>query len=142
MRSIRTLLTIAAATTLGAASFSPAAAQAGNYAAAPRATYADPIVRTLATYRFASARVTGMPFEVTIADSAGTLVGSYRLRGSATQRPMIVTTTGSDLVLQGATPHGVLTIRLDDQNGGADTAITGHWWLGNQEGDLTGRVTR
>ncbi len=142
MRSIRTLLTIAAATTLGAASFSPAAAQAGNYAAAPRATYADPIVRTLATYRFATAHVSGMPFEVTIADSAGTLVGTYRAHGSAAPQPMIVTSTGADLVLQGTTPHGVLTLRLDNQNGGSDSAITGHWWLGNQEGDLTGRVTR
>lgn len=145
MRHKLTSLSLVAATLLVAAPARPAAAQARTKlfaAEATRPATIDPIVRTVATYHIASARVAGMPFEVSITDSAGTLVGSYRYRGASRARPMLVAVIGTDLVLQGDTPSGVLTLRLDGQNGATSSEITGHWWLESQEGDLRGRLGR
>lgn len=145
MRRNLTSLTLIAASMLGAASVPVAVAQqpVAMYAANTRATHLGPIVRTVATYRLASARVPGMPAEVSIADSAGKLVATFKLGGSQIVRPMTVTVMGSDLVLQGTTPTGPLTLYLYGQNDAAPSGeINGQWWLGTQEGGLHGRLVR
>lgn len=99
--------------------------------------------RTLAVYQLTAPRATGMPARVTVADSASRLVASFRLAGAGSARPMLVEVLGSDLVLQGETPDGVLTLRLYDGNGSApQDTVSGRWWLGHQEGALRGRAAR
>ena len=99
--------------------------------------------RTLATYRFTGARGAAMPTQVTIADSAGVIVASFRLPGDRAARPMAVDLTEADLVLQGETPAGVLTLRFYQRGDDATTGlVAGRWWLGTQDGTLRGRVTR
>jgi hypothetical protein len=54
---------------------------------------------------------------------------------------MDVTVIESNLVLQGQTPDGVLTLVLDRQNeGGAIKLASGTWTLGKASGQLRGRV--
>jgi hypothetical protein len=56
---------------------------------------------------------------------------------------MVVTVLDTDLVLQGETPSGVLTLQLFGQNDAATTdAVAGRWWLGEQKGELRGRAVR
>jgi hypothetical protein len=97
--------------------------------------------RVVATYDFgAKRRAIAFPSVVTVADSAGTLVASASIPGSRTEIPMIVTVLDSDLVLQGETVDGVLTMVLDRQNeGGATQVTTGRWTLGAAEGSLRGQ---
>ena len=143
---MRAIYSLAAAAALCAAA-RPAAAQ---HAAVPDharpAAHADAgaaAVRPLASYRLAAARRAALPAEVTVADSAGALVASYRLPGTADARPMAVTVIGTDVVLQGETPAGVLTLQLYGQND-ADAAapVEGRWSRAGQEGSLHGRATR
>jgi hypothetical protein len=130
----------------------PAAAQPAHAARAASSTQlaegaveraAESAPRTLATYRFTGARDAAMPTQVTIADSAGVIVASFRLPGDRAARPMAVDLTEADLVLQGETPAGVLTLRFY-QRGDAAAAglVAGRWWLGAQDGTLRGRVIR
>ena len=125
----------------------PLAAAALTVAVRPAA--AQPVAgvapaRTVATYRFTRARDGSMPSEVTIADSAGVLLASFRLPGDRAARPMAIDLTDSDLVLQGETPSGVLTLRFYRPGDLVATdagAVAGRWWLGEQAGTLRGHVT-
>jgi hypothetical protein len=110
----------------------PAAASAGPAASGD--------LRPLTTYRFPARPAAGLPARVTVADSAGRLVASYRLPGDAASHPMLVTVLGADLVLEGRTPAGVLTLRLFDQNGAASAdEVAGRWALGAAGGELRAR---
>lgn len=143
MRSMLSFVTVA----LCAAASSPAAAQhiaAAEYVrpVVVPATPSTDAIRTVAIYRFEASRVAGIPSHVTVADSAGTLIASFRLPGAREPRPMSVETLDSDLVLQGWTPSGVLTLVLHDQNDGAPSSLVGRWILGTHEGELRGRAAR
>lgn len=118
---------------LGATATSAAGQQGGS--AAPHHT------RVLATYRFDMARRGPFPSIVTIADSAGTLVASARIPGERSARELMVTILDSDVILQGETPNGVLTLILNKQNEGGTTSFTtGRWSLGDEVGKLKGRA--
>ena len=124
----------------------PAAAQR---AASPRAV--APVVpavgnvRPVATYTLSStSRTTRLPEHITVADSAGALVAYYRLPGDRSAYPMLVVVMGSDLVLQGDTPAGILTLELFDANDSRDaatrgTAPQGRWHVDAQQGTLRAR---
>jgi hypothetical protein len=149
MRTTLSLLSPLAAAVLSAAAVTPAAAQ---HAAAPEharpvvrhaADSVDASLRPVASYRFAASRPLGLPAQVTVADSAGGLVASYRMPGDRGPRPMLVNVLDTDLVLQGDTPSGVLTLQLYRQNDpGAAGAVFGKWWLGSRQGELRGRDDR
>ncbi len=121
----------AAALTVFAA---PVAAQQG------RATDIAP--RVLARYEFgAPKRTTTFPSTITVADSAGQLVASAKVAGSLAPIPMVVHVIESDLVLEAATPEGILTVVLDKQaEGGATKVSAGRWALGKTEGRLRARA--
>jgi hypothetical protein len=126
-----------AAVALAAALARPAAAQPAV------AVSSEAAPRTIATYRFTGARDGTMPTQVTIADSSGVLLASFRLPGDRAARPMAIDLTDSDLVLQGETPAGVLTLRFYQPADAASKGlVSGRWWLGEQDGVLRGRVTR
>ncbi|MDF1504769.1 hypothetical protein [Roseisolibacter sp. H3M3-2] len=91
------------------------------------------------TYRIRAAGDARLPAEVTVASAPGGLAASYRVAGDAAARPLALTVIGTDLVLQGETPSGVLTLRLYGQNDPRPGApVTGRWWLGSAEGTLRG----
>lgn len=94
--------------------------------------------RVVATYEFKGTRqAINFPTKITVTDSAGTLVASTVLQGEKTQRPLTVAVIESDLVLQGETPDGVLTIVLDKQADGPRPSVAdGRWSLGRSEGKL------
>jgi len=100
-----------------------------------------PAPRVLAQYAFTTTpRHSAFPVTITVADSAGSFVASARIPGSPAATPMTVTVLDSNLVLQGATPDGVLTLVLDRQNEGGITPLTsGRWSLGYAEGSLRSR---
>jgi hypothetical protein len=100
-----------------------------------------PAIRTLAVYEF-NATTDGMPTRVTIADSAGTLVAAYRLRTGGIVRPMRVNVSDSDILLQGETPRGTLTLVLYDQNDPVSRTLAGTWALGSRQGELRGYAVR
>ena len=138
MFAVRTLISpLAAAAVLCAAAAPSAAAQhAAQHAAAPR---------VVAVYRFAPAAVRDLPARVTLADSAGQLVASFHLQGARTARPATLAVIGDDLVLQGETPSGVLTLQLRGQSApqsaeASRAPVTGSWTLGTSRGELRGRV--
>jgi len=157
MRAMRSLVSPLAAAVFSAA-FSTAVVRpaAAQHTATPgttarpviqnAATTVKPAVRTVAVYRFAGTRDAGIPAEVTVADSAGRLVASYRLPGARTARPMevaVLDTDPGDLVLDGETPSGQLTLQLYGQNDPAAAgSVAGRWWLGGLQGALRGRVVR
>ena len=140
---MRPILSFVAAA-LCAAAVTPAAAQqivAANYIPPVVVPAADAVLlRTVAIYRFNASRVAGIPSQVTVADSAGTLVASFRLPGASETRAMMVEVLGEDLVLQGNTPSGLLTLVLYGRSDGAIAPLTGRWVLGNREGELSGRA--
>jgi len=148
MRAMVSFASPLAAVVLCATAVRPAAAQqaAPDHArpVVQHTSYtADAAPRTVAAYRFTTPRDAALPAQVTVADSAGALVASYRLPGDRTARPMVVTVLDTDLVLQGETPSGVLTLQLFRQNDAAATdAVGGRWWLGEQKGELRGRAVR
>jgi len=115
-------------------------------AAAAQQRAADTIKapRVLATYGFRNIpNSLAFPSRVTVADSAGTIVASATLNGQPSQLPMTVTIINSDLVLQGQTPEGVLTLQLSRQNEGDETIpANGRWMIGKVEGTLRGRVAK
>jgi hypothetical protein len=103
-------------------------------------------VRPVATYQL-STRSSRLPERITVADSAGGLVASFRLPGDRTAYPMLVVVMGSDLVLQGETPAGILTLELFDANASTEAptragAPKGRWHVDAQQGDLLGRAAR
>jgi hypothetical protein len=103
----------------------------------------DPGVRTLAVYRLAAAGDANVPARITVADSAGRLVASYQLRNSRVTTPMDIEVLNRDIMLQGETPAGLLTLqlyRLNDSE--AASPVAGRWWIGDQQGALRGRVVR
>ena len=125
---------------------SPAAAQraASSRAIAPDVATAG-AVRTVATWQLLSpTRTSRLPERITVADSSGGLVAHYRLPGDRTAYPMLVVVMGADLVLQGDTPAGLLTLELIDANGSRDastraTAAQGRWHVDAQHGTLRTR---
>lgn len=126
---------IAAAAAMLCTVVTPAAAQqeraATTSAARPLATYAFNIAR----------RPVGFPSQVVVSDSAGSLVAHAQIRGETTPRPMTVTVIGADLVLQGWTPRGMLTLVLDGQNQGGEIQVArGRWTLDDEEGTLRGNL--
>ena len=149
MRTTLSLRSSLAAAAFCAVAASPAIAQhatATGYlrpVVNPASATADGALRTVAFYRFGTSRELGMPTQVTVADSAGTLVASFRLAGTRASRPMTVDVNDTDLLLQGETPSGVLTLELyQQQDSDAPGAVVGHWWLGKQQGTLRGRTVR
>lgn len=123
-----------AAAALAAALFAPAARAAAQ---------AAPALTPVAVFRFSAPRGADLPAEVTVADSAGTLVGRYRLAGARAVRPLAVEVLGDDLILQDETPAGLLTLRLAGQNDPAAApagAALGEWFLGARHGVLARRV--
>jgi hypothetical protein len=150
MHLIRSILSPLAATALCVAAVRPAAAQqaaaADHVRPAVRRALATPGTvqpRTLAVYRFGASQVAGMPSQVTLADSAGELVATFRRQGARDAAPMVVDVVGADITLHGATPSGVLTLVLYGQND-PDTSgeLVGHWALGARQGELRGRTER
>jgi hypothetical protein len=152
MRTMLSLLSPLTTAAFCAAAALPAAAQR---ATAP--DYVRPVVqnaagivhaalpRTVAVFRFAASQNTDMPAQVTVADSAGELVATYRLAGARGAGPMTVDVLNTDLVLQGETPSGALTLVLYRQNDpevAAARAIVGRWSLGDHQGELRGRAAR
>ena len=122
-------------------SITPAAAPATPRIALP-SDAAGAVPRAVATYEV-RVRHAAVPTRVTVADSAGTLVASYRVDGAAAPLPMTVGLRGSDLLLSTDTPDGLLTIVLHQQGGAggaAGDAVTGHWRVGAHGGLLRGRV--
>jgi hypothetical protein len=149
MRTIYSLLSPLAAVALSAAAVRPAAAQtaaATEYIRpvverAERTT--DALPRPLVVYRFTRSHDVIMPSQVVVADSAGQLVATFRLAGSSDVRPMQVDVMDSDIVLQGETPSGVLTLVFYGQNDfRVEDSLAGRWTLGSRQGELHGRVSR
>lgn len=128
-------LAIAAAAAMLCAVVTPAAAQQARAATTPT-------TRPLATYAFNLARrPVGFPSRVVVSDSAGALVAHAHIRGETTAHPMTVTVIGADLVLQGWTPSGMLTLVLDGQNQGGEIQVArGRWTLDDEEGTLRGNL--
>ena len=100
------------------------------------------VLRTVAIYQFEAARNSGMPSQVVLADSLGKLFASFTLPGNRTEQPMMVDVTDSDIVLQGQTPTGILTLVLFQSSPGTLTPLRGHWYLGERQGELLGRGVR
>jgi hypothetical protein len=150
MRNRLSLLSPLAIAALCAGAVSPAAAQraiAPNYVRPVvergSITTDAPMVRTVAVYKFASPREMGLPAEVTLSDSTGQLVATFRLPGARTASPMMVDILDTDLVLQGQTPLGVLTLVLYRQ-AIADKAgdFIGRYTLAGWHGELHGGALR
>ena len=98
--------------------------------------------RTLAIYQFDGSHE-GIPSQVTVADSAGRLVASYRLRGAWAERPMSIDVSDSDILLQAQTPRGTLTMVFYQQNDpDAAVPLVGLWSLGTRQGELRARAAR
>ncbi len=97
---------------------------------------------TVAVYRFGNGNSAGLPAQVSIADSAGTLVASFRL-ANGVSRPMSIAIADNDILLQGATVSGLLTLVLYEQNDYVTPgAVIGRWRLGDREGGLRGQASR
>ena len=136
--SLRSSLTLAA---FCAAVGSPVAAQsavAGNVRATINASATTDVTtpRTIAIYNFGVSRNAGMPTQVTVADSAGTYLATFRLPGSSAIHEMAVDAHLGDLYLQGVTPSGVLTLVLFPSDTNAAGEVLGRWSVGSNEGEL------
>ena len=149
MRLIRSLASPITAAVLALAAIETASAQPSVASANARlvARSADmavaaPLQRTLAIYEF-DGSYDGIPSQVTVADSAGKLVASYRLRGGWVERPMSIDVADSDILLQAQTPRGTLTMVFYQQNDPDATGpFVGAWSLGTRQGQLHGRAGR
>jgi hypothetical protein len=84
-----------------------------------------------------------MPTTITVSDSAGQLVANFKLPNVSQPGAMSVEVMGNDIILQGETPRGLLTLVLYRQNSGdVPSSFVGYWSLGNEEhGELRGRTT-
>ncbi|MDB4890727.1 MAG: hypothetical protein JWL61_2582 [Gemmatimonadetes bacterium] len=146
---MRTKTSFFAALALSAAFASPAAAQTVA-TAYTRSTVVEkaapaeaPVIRTIAIYRFSASRILRLPTTITVSDSAGQLVANFKLPNESNPGVMSVEVMGNDIILQGETPRGLLTLVLYRQNA-ADVPSTfvGYWSLGDEErGELRGRTT-
>ena len=139
--SLRSSLTLAA---FCAAVGSPVAAQsavAGNVRAVVTAS-SDVTPRTVAVYTFGVSRSAGVPSQLTVLDSAGTYLATFRLPGSSVIHEMAVDAIQGDLYLQGVTPSGVLTVVLYPNDTEAAGAVIGRWQVGSGEGELLRRGKR
>lgn len=98
--------------------------------------------RIIATYSFRNApQSAAFPRNVTVADSAGTIIARVEIGTEQASIPMTVTVIERNLVLQGETSEGLLTLVLDRQNEGGVTKLTsGSWTLGKAQGELRGRA--
>ena len=139
-------LSFAAAALSLVVAFSPAEAQrtiASNVVRpAVQPVEAAALLRTIAIYQFEASRTWGMPNQITLSDSLGKLFATFTLPGDRTEQPMMVDAAESDIVLQGRTPSGILTLVLLQPNPGTLTPLRGHWYLGEREGELLGRGAR
>ena len=117
------------------------AALAARIVANPPRTPALP-VRIVASYELRGAPGnSAFPRQIVIADSAGVILANVDVAGEYRSIPMAVTVIETNLVLQGETRAGLLTLVLDNQNeGGATRLVTGTWTLGRNEGTLRGRT--
>lgn len=143
MRRMRSYLSPLAAAAFALAAH-PAAAQQFTVASARPSTLAsatdERLVRTIAIYSFEGARDPSMPSAVTIVDSAGTIIGTYRVRGNSDERVMNAEVEGMDLRLEAATPSGELTIVIYEiGERPRSTTVVGRWMLGNKQGELVRR---
>ena len=128
MRSTTIFASLATAALTIAAS--PLAAQATSALAAGPS-------RVVAAYDFWNGPSAAFARSVTVADSAGTIIAKVELANERRSVPMTVTVIENNLVLQGETPDGVLTLVLDRQNeGGKTTLDSGTWTLGRTSGQL------
>lgn len=100
------------------------------------------VPRTIAIYQFEASRTLGMPNQVTLLDSLGKLSATFTLPGNRAEQPMMVDATESDIVLQGRTPSGILTLVLFQASPGTLSPLRGHWYLNDREGELAGRGAR
>ena len=149
MHIIRSLVSPLAAAVLAIAAIDTASAQpavaSANVRPVVRSTDAAveaPRQRTLAIYQFDGSHE-GFHAQVTLADSAGKIVASYRLRGGWADRPMTIDVADSDILLQAQTPRGTLTMVFYQQNDpDAAGPFVGTWSLGTRQGELRGRAER
>jgi hypothetical protein len=129
---------------LCAAVAAPASAQsvAADYVRPAVATASDaPVIRPVAVYRFNASRLLRLPVMITVSDSSGQLIANYRLPNVSRTEPMVVDVMGNDIVLQGETTSGLLTLVLSRQNDGdSPSTFIGWWSLGEERGDLRGRT--
>ena len=135
MRNVSLVSSLAAAALVLSAA--PLAAQQAS-------TTTEKPVRVVATYDFRKTPPTpAFPRLVTVTDSAGTIIARAELNDNRSSIPLTVTVIESDLVLQGETGDGVLTLVFEDQNdGGSNPMINGRWTLGRTEGVLRGMRPR
>ena len=150
MRSIRSFVAPLTAAVLFAAAASPALAQQA-VASTPTlvvTTSTGAVVeppRKVADLRFVVAsRALSRSGEdilarVTVTDSSGTILANLHVPGERAARRMLVTVVETDLVLQGETPAGVLTIQLDQDREHMVGTVAGRWRLGRQQGELRWR---
>ena len=139
-------LSFAAATLSLVVALSPAQAQrtiASNVVRAAVQPVEEPaVLRTIAIYQFEASRTWGMPNQVTLSDSLGKLFATFTLPGDRAEQPMMVDATETDIVLQGRTPSGILTLVLFEKVPSSLSPLRGHWYLGEREGELLGRGAR
>jgi hypothetical protein len=108
------------------------------FAAAPLAAQsAVPSQRVVASYALQSSGDLPFPRQVTVADSAGSLVAQALDASGLRRLPLTVTVLSGDLILQGTTSEGVLTLVLNRGNdGSAALSPRGIWTLGEKQGTL------
>lgn len=136
--SLRSSLTLAA---FCAAAGSPVAAQQSAVAAHVRPVVNGIAVdaatpRTVAIYTFGASRNAGLPAELTVTDSAGTWLATFRMPGTSAVQSMAVDAREGDLYLQAGTSAGTLTFVLYPIDTDAAGAVIGRWSLGSGEGEL------
>ena len=142
MRNKHSLLQPLAAAALCAIALSPVAAQttvASTYARNARvATPVDvPVARPVAIYTFEAPRNSGMPIQITVADSAGQYTASYKLRGSNVDHAMTFEMRDADIVLSAETAAGTLTLTIRQKDEfETPSDVIGRWALGRQSGEL------
>ena len=127
-------VSLGAAPTLGAQSLRSLDASS---TAAPVAV-ARPVPRVIARYTFDSpSGSAALPYLVLVADSAGTIIARASVRDQDQEIPLTVTVLDADLMLQGLTDNGLLTLVLDRQSLGDGSRIAnGRWTLGRDGGTL------
>ena len=100
------------------------------------AAQTEPSPRVVAVYDIVAPRRVGMPTQVAVTDSAGTLSARFTLRDTPGTRPMLVDFIGGDIVLQGETLVGTLTLVLFQREPQPVGTVIGRWIRGENEGKL------
>ena len=75
-----------------------------------------------------------MPVEITVSESQGGLMAQFYKVGDNDAHLMTAAVKGTDLVLNGTTPHGALTIQIKHHG----AKLSGIWQLGEDRGTLEG----